>query len=135
MPDRRIDLESRSRIEQLEIRYRTHAMRTWVAIVGLYVAAGFGIWQNHVASEKIQTSRVTSLRQSCQESNDRHDRTVAAFVREFARASEGLSGTELARAKASRDANVRLIDVFIPVHKDRAGRSTCPQYAEDRATP
>jgi hypothetical protein len=135
MPDRRRDLESRQRIEQLEIRYRRHATRTWVAIIGLYLASGFGIYQNHRANQAIQTSRVEGVYQLCQDSNVRHDRTVAAFRGEFDRVSKGLSGKQLKLARTSRDANVRLINIFIPVHKDRAGRSTCRAYAVRRATP
>lgn len=133
MPDRRVDIAARSRIEQIEVRYRKSTWQMWLAIIGLYLAAGVGIWQNHVASDKIQSSRVESLRLSCEESNGRHDRTVAAFRREFAGAVQEVPPSQRKRAKASLEANIRLINVFVPVHKDKQGRSTCRLYAEERA--
>jgi hypothetical protein len=123
---KRVDLTTRDRVTAIQAKWESSLRRMWVAILGLYIVAcvgGFFLWQN---SHAIQKSRIQATYQTCQESNDRHDRTVAAFNREFERLPRGQ------RREDQRLANIRLINVFIPVHKDSAGRSTCLEFARGR---
>ena len=153
---RRIDLGSRDRVTSLEALYKERLneinrgmerfqrkiersmIQKWVAIIGLYIVAcvgGYFLWKT---SHRIQSSRVQAALETCQESNDRHDRTIVAFNREFDRAIQRLkeqgnyTPARRAELEQSRAANHRLINVFIPVHKDSAGRSTCPEFARGR---
>lgn len=138
MPDemgkhRRVDLTSRDRVTTIYATNARALRHMWIAIVGLWIAAalaGYFLWRNN---QDIQASREQATFETCQESNDRHDRTIVAFNIEFNRALK--RETDPARRRQieqSRQSNVRLINVFIPVHKDSAGRSTCKEFARGR---
>lgn len=128
----RVDLTTRDRVTAIQAKWENALRRMWIAIIGLYVFAalgGFFLWQNNHA---IQDSREQATYETCQESNDRHDRTVAAFKVEFARAAKDAPASRRQRIEQQKAANIRLINVFIPVHKDSAGRSTCREFARGR---
>lgn len=134
----RVDLTTRDRVTAIQAKWESALRRMWFAIIGLTVCAfvgGYFLWLNN---QEIQDSREQATFETCQESNDRHDRTVVAFKAEFSAAAARLKARgeldaerkqQLAQQKA---ANIRLINVFIPVHKDSAGRSTCREFARGR---
>ena len=132
----RVDLTTRDRVTAIQAKWEGSLRRMWFAILGLYViaaAGGYLLWANN---RDIQTSRLEAAYQSCQESNDRHDRTVAAFNVESRRALRlAETARERRQLRLSRAANIRLINVFIPVHKDAAGFSTCRAFARERINP
>lgn len=134
----RVDLTTRDRVTTIQAKWESALTRMWVAIIGLIICVfvgGYFLWRNN---QDIQDSRQQATFETCQESNDRHDRTVVAFKVEFANARERLRKEgELTAARErqlaqSRASNLRLINVFIPVHKDSAGRSTCREFARGR---
>ena len=128
----RVDLRTRDRVSQIQGRWEGAMARMWIAIVGLYLVAllgGFILWHQR---NQIQASRERATYETCQESNDRHDRTVVAFKREFEAAKKRADPARRRDLEQARAANLRLIDVFIPVHKDSAGRSTCHEFARGR---
>lgn len=81
MPDRRVDTETRSRVVALERRQHRSLTGMFVAIVILYVAAGWAVWSNHRLVERVQDSRVRNVHDNCINQNERHDRTVATIDR------------------------------------------------------
>lgn len=137
---KRVDLRTRDRVSSFQGRWEGALKHMWIAIIGLYICmAGVGVGA-YVLYKQIQDSRIDATFQTCQESNDRHDRTVTAFKVEFKSAADRLRARgeltpdrrqQLAQSRAS---NLRLINVFIPVHKDSAGRSTCREFARGRVS-
>jgi hypothetical protein len=129
----RVDLTTRDRVTAIQAKWESALRRMWFAIIGLTICAfigGYFLWRNN---QDIQSSREQATFETCQESNDRHDRTVIAFNHEIAlRLANTSDPDERKRLEQSRAANIRLINVFIPVHKDSAGRSTCREFARGR---
>lgn len=134
----RVDLTTRDRVSHIQGKWESALRRMWFAIIGLVICVfigGYFLWRNN---QDIQDSRAQATFETCQESNDRHDRTVVAFKAEFKaaaarlRADGELTASRKRQIAQQRAANLRLIDVFIPVHKDSAGRSTCREFARGR---
>lgn len=137
MSDRREDNGTRDRIDRIEVGWQTTTrwLKKYVrwlvaAMVILYLAAGITGYFLADAYDEIQQSRFEAEFRACEESNGRHDRVVVQYQVEFEAAVKRATGERRVALRASRDANVRLIDKLVPVHKDSAGRSTCRAYAE-----
>lgn len=126
---RRKDKVTRDRIDWLQQGWERTAKRLAVAMAVLYIAAGIGgffLWQY---GQSVQEARYDAAFNACQDSNDRHDRTIIQLRAEADRISKGVSAKQRKALKARVQTNIRLIDVLVPVHKGRRGHSTCAQYA------
>ena len=131
MPDRRVDLIARERIEEIAAGYEKHTGRmTWYlrafVILFFVCAVVFTVQQNALGNRAAETRRLTeangrlageiqderarSVRASCQEVNDRHDTTIATLDKLLAK----LPPSQRARAKSSRDGTVLLIEALAP---------------------
>jgi hypothetical protein len=113
---------------QLEQHYLLALRHMWIAIVGLYVCAivgGLLLWK---AYGDIQESRNDYFYTECEDINRRHDNSVRQLHKEI----ERLPPEDRKAAKASIEANIRLIDKLVPVHQDANGKSTCRQIANDQ---
>lgn len=129
MGERRSDPETRDRIDWLQHGWERTAKRLATAMAVLYIAAGVGGFFLWKYGQSVQDARYDAAFNACQDSNDRHDRTIAQLHAEADRIREHASPKKRKALKASVAANIRLIGVLVPVHQDRRGRSTCGAYA------
>ena len=66
--------------------------------------------------EAIQQERIANIRNACEETNQRHDATIAALDARFDQLKAGASLAERQQLQASRDFTVSLIDALAPTH-------------------
>lgn len=108
------------RLDELEKGRTENAHRIAYAIVRLRIfglvfllAFSFGLWRVQVQATNIQDSREDAVRQSCEDTNQRHDHTIAALnalldkaIREHPEQRD--------RIEQSRTSTVLLINALTP---------------------
>ena len=147
--ERRLDLESRERVEALEVRYHDFQRRSLIgqAIVGVAVVlalilGGINQQQQSNRSEEtrelalqIQTERKRNIGGACRDQNLRNRTTIATLDQLLRRmqADPKVSADRKAQAKTSRQGTVLLIDALAPVQDcaDLLQRAVQPSPGEE----
>lgn len=127
--ERRRDDKTRDRIDWIVESLERAIKRQWIAMVIFFVGmiiGGFFIWER---GREINDARYDSAFNACVSSNERHDGTIRQLHVEVKKIKRSASPKQKRAVEASLQANIRLINVMIPAHKDRRGHSTCGEYA------
>jgi hypothetical protein len=120
--ERRTDVRTRQRIVDLEERYRKVArgVTCAVAIIGvtLFVVAvvlAALIHANKQRALDIQNDRARSIRENCEATNDRHDKSSESLIAS-AKVDEDNAATEIDKAeiRRRRDVTLALLDALTP---------------------
>lgn len=92
-------------------------LRIVVIVNSLAIVAALGLLL--LAFQTIQQSRVSALRNSCEDTNQRHARTIQTLDERIAK----LPPAQQVRARASRDFTLALIDDLAPQTRDCDARA------------
>lgn len=116
-----------SRVRRFFVNERTARWkRYWTAtgviprwqLVAVYLAfataCAIGFEQQHEQSQAIQTQRAESIRRQCEDQNRRNKATIARLDLRLKQLEEKAGPVAAARARASRDFTVALIDSLAP---------------------
>lgn len=115
------DLEKGRRENAERIAGAIWRLRIFAAV--FLVAFSFGLWRVAVQSNDIQQSREDAIRQSCEDTNARHDHTIAQLNILLDQALKD-HPEDRARIEQSRASTTLLIDALVP-------RQDCDRLVSD----
>jgi hypothetical protein len=95
------------------------------AAIPLFLVVGLVWYESDQRSDAIQSHRAEITLEACLTQNSRHDATEAELNRLLAQRLEAGGPDEAARAKASRDSALLLIDALAP-------RMDCHEFVRER---
>lgn len=128
MPDRRENIDVRTRLEAIQVGYERWTKYTirlltilFLIQLGLGLLAVYLVGQNQKRGDEtrrlvaeVYDSRKQSLLITCREQNIRHDKTIATLHNIIETLKPRLSASDRANLAAGIEGNIKLIDAIAP---------------------